>query len=55
MEGVTCRVVFESVNQYGQTERHVHYTDDYDKAKRDEAALQNRLNWMLPKDKNPDY
>lgn len=51
----TCRVVFESVNQYGQIERHIHYTGDYDKAKKDEAALQNQLNWMLSKDKNPDY
>lgn len=51
----TCRIVFESVNKYGQTERHVHYTSDYEKAKRDEIALQNRLDWMQEKDKDPDY
>lgn len=36
----TCKIVFESVNEYGQIERHVHYTTDYNEALKAETKLQ---------------
>ncbi len=36
----TCRIVFESVNEYGQIERHIHNTTNYQEALRAEKKLQ---------------
>jgi len=46
---VTCRIVFEKINEFGQIERHIHYTDDYKQAKKGEAEIENRLHWIPPR------
>lgn len=34
---MSCRIVFESVNQFGQIERHIHYTNNIDRAREEEG------------------
>ena len=52
---MSCRIVFESVNQFGQIERHIHYTNNIDRAREEEGQLQNRLNWMTERDRDPEH